>query len=210
MSAVDDRDAARPMGVVHEGRVMRVGRGYSMERGTIRRFAGRLLRFAMAAAIAAATATLLGGGALGAQAAAVGAASAGGAPVSGRAIPGWPGSPRAYEGRYRLVASSDDSFARSGALTVFTRIVPHQTKPRLSGVLSLYTTDGTNVLYLSHFVHAGTTRSAQVSLGIYTGPEIGRFVVVSRHGAALAATFVPLQGAPVSLRFVQFSTSPHP
>ncbi len=68
----------------------------------------------------------------------------------------------------------------------------------------------TRMLYLAHFVHAGTTRSAQVSLGIYTGPEIGRFVVVSRHGAALAATFVPLQGAPVSLRFVQFSTSPHP
>jgi len=32
----------------------------------------------------------------------------------------------------------------------------------------------------------------------------------SRHGAALAATFVPLQGAPVSLRFVQFSTNPPP
>lgn len=176
-----------------------------MKRGMIRGFAGRLLRFATAAA----TATLLGA-AVGGQAASTGATVAGGTPVSGPAVPGWPGNPRAYEGRYRMVASSDDSFARSGALTVFTRIVPHQTKPRLSGVLSLYTTDGTNVLYLSHFVHAGTTRSAQVSLGIYTGPEIGRFVVVSRHGAALAATFVPLQGAPVSLRFVQFSTSPHP
>ncbi len=66
------------------------------------------------------------------------------------------------------------------------------------------------MLYLAHFVHAGTTRSAQVSLGIYTGPEIGRFVVVSRHGAALAAMFVPLQGAPVSLRFVRFSMNPHP
>lgn len=180
-----------------------------MERGTIRRGAGRLLRFAMAAAIAATTATLLGG-ALGAQGAAVGAASAGGAPVSARTIPGWPGSPQSYEGRYRMVASSDGSFARSGALTFFTRQVPHQTKPQLSGVLSLYTTDGTNVLYLSHFVHAGTTRSAQVSLGIYTGPEIGRFVVMSRHGVALVVTFVPLQGAPVSLRFIQFSTNPHP
>ncbi len=207
MSATDDWDAARPTDVAHEeGRVMRAGRGYSMERGTIREFTGRLLWFATAATVA----TLLGGAALGAQAASAGAASAGGVPVGGRAIPGWPGNPQAYEGRYRLVASNDDSFARSGALTFFTRKVPHQTKPQLSGILSLYTTDGTNVLYLSHFVHAGTTRSAQVSLGIYTGPEIGRFVVVSRNGAALAATFVPLQGAPVSLRFIQFSTNPHP
>ncbi len=209
MSAVDDRDVARPRDVVHTGRVMRAERGCAMERGTIRGVAGRLLRCATVVATVA-TVTLLGSGPLRARAASTGAPVAGGTPVSGPAIPGWPGKPQAYEGRYRLTASSDDSFARSGALTVFTRIVPHQPKPQLSGILSLYTTDGTNVLYLSHFIHAGTTRSAQVSLGIYTGPEIGRFVLVSRHGAALAATFVPLQGAPVSLRFVQFSTNPHP
>lgn len=177
-----------------------------MEQGTIRGCTGHLLRFT----IALATVALLGGGALGARAATVGAVSAGGAPLGAHTLPGWSGGAQAYEGRYRMVASSDASFARSGELTFFIRIVPHQTKPQLSGVLSLYTTDGTNVLYLSHFVHTGTTRSAQISLGIYTGPEIGRFIVVSRHGVALAATVVPLQGAPVSLRFVQFSTNPHP
>lgn len=177
-----------------------------MEGRTIGGLTRRLLRFA--AVVAAAT--LLGGGVQGARAAATAAASAGGVPVSGPAVPGWPGKPQSYEGRYHLVASSDASFAQSGELTVFLRKVPHVIKPQLSGVLSLYTMNSTNLLYLSHFVHAGTARSAQLSLGIFTGPEIGRFVLVSHQGTALAATFVPLQGAPVSLRFVQFSTNPHP
>jgi len=197
--------AARSRGVVHEGRVMRAGRGCSMERGTIRRFTGRRLGFAAVVVI-----TTLLGGALEAQASSTSVIVAGGVSPSGPALPGWPGGPQAYRGRYRLIASSDNSFAQSGVLTIFTRTVPHQTKPQLSGILSLYTTAGANVLYLTHFIHMGSTRSAQVNLGIYAGPEIGRFVVVLHHGAALGITFVPLQGASVSLRFVHFSTSPHP
>ncbi len=204
MSAMEGWEAARPAGVVQEARVRRAGRGWSMERGTIRGFAGRRLGLAAVVVV-----TTLFGPALGARAS-TGVIVAGGVSIGGPALPGWPGGPRLYEGRYRLIASSDDSFARSGTLTVFTRTVPHQTKPQLSGVLSLYTDAGTNVLYLTHFVHTGTARSAQVNLGIYTGPEVGRFVVVLRRGAALGVTFVPLQGPSVSLRFVQFSTSPHP
>ena len=188
---------------------MRAGRGCPMELKTIRGVRRSTSFGHGVATIAITVALLLGVEAIGAHAAfAEGATN--GATNSVSVIPGWPGGPGAYTGRYRLTASGDAGFARSGTLTIFARTVPHQAKPQMSGILSLYTTDGTNVLYLAHFVHAGTTRSAQVSLGIYTGPEIGRFVMVSRHGAALAARFVPLKGAPVSLRFVEFSTSPHP
>jgi len=173
-----------------------------MKRGTVRRPTG----FGRGvAAVVVTVALLLGGGVAGAH-----AAPWGGSTSNVTALPGWPGGPGAYAGRYRLTASGDASFAQSGMLTIFTRTVLHQPKPQMSGILSLYTADGTNVLYLTHFVHAGTTSSAQVNLGIYTGPLIGRFAVASHQGAALAATFVPLEGAPVPLRFTRISANPHP
>lgn len=127
-----------------------------------------------------------------------------------KVIPGWPGGLTSYEGRYRLTASSNGAFAHSGMLTIFGRTVPHQANKQMSGILALYTPDGTNVVYLTHFVHAGTKLSARVNLGIYTGPEIATFRLVSRQGISLLVTYVPLQGAPISLHFSRISTNPHP
>jgi len=188
--------------VANKARAIRAGRGLGMERGTVRRPSG----FGRGVAAVVSTVALsLGGEVSGAH-----AAPKGGPTSNASVIPGWPGGAAVYAGRYRLTASGDANFAQSGMLTIFTRTVLHQPKPQMSGILSLYTTDGTNVLYLTHFVHAGTMRSAQVNLGIYTGPLIGRFAVASHQGAALVATFVPLEGAPVPLRFTQISANPHP
>ncbi|MDB5058239.1 MAG: hypothetical protein JWO59_1711 [Chloroflexi bacterium] len=138
-------------------------------------------------------------------------AHAAGAPAAIKVVPGWPGGITVYKGRYRLTNSGDPSFAKSGMLTVFTRVVPHQPKPQMSGILSLYADSGTNVLYLSHFTTTGTKLSANVTLGIYTGPEIGKFVVTMHQGAELVANFVPvLGGSTVKLQFTRFSKNPHP
>jgi len=127
-----------------------------------------------------------------------------------KALPGWPGGIAPYKGRYRLTSSGDTSLAQSGMLTIFPRTVPHQPKPQMSGILALYTSSGTNVLYMTHFVHGGHKLSARVNLGIYTGPEIGTFAVVCHHGNDLAANFVPLSGTTVELHFSRISTNPHP
>ena len=173
-----------------------------MERGIICRSIRRCLRVSSAAAVVA---LLLAWGMCGTA-----AAGSAGATSGVKAAPGWPGGLSSYEGRYRLTASSDASFARSGMLTIFARKVPHQDKPQMSGILALYTTDGTNVLYLTHFTHAGTKLSAQLNLGIYTGPHMGTFVLVSHHGAALVVHVMPLQGAAVLLHFNRISANPHP
>jgi hypothetical protein len=81
---------------------------------------------------------------------------------------------------------------------------------QLSGILALYTTDGTNALYVTHFKQVGSKLTASVNLGIYTGPVIGAFNLVSRKGTAVTARFVPTKGAPVTLTFKQISTDPHP
>lgn len=181
---------------------MRAERGLHMERGIVHRPIG----FSRGvSAVMTTVGLLLGGWASGAH-----ATAGGGSTSTVNVIPGWPGGAAVYVGRYRLTTSGDTTFAQSGMLTIFTRTVLHQPKPQMSGILSLYTADGTNVLYLTHFVHAGTMRSAQVNLGIYTGPLIGRFAVASHQGSALAATFVPLEGGPVSLRFTRISVNPHP
>lgn len=138
------------------------------------------------------------------------AAHATGQSAQVKTLPGWPGGIALYKGRYRLTSSGDASLAQSGMLTIFSRTVPHQLGPQMSGILALYTSNGTNVLYMTHFVHAGLKLSARVNLGIYTGPEIGTFAVVAHQGNDLTANFVPLSGATVSLHFSRISTNPHP
>lgn len=125
-------------------------------------------------------------------------------------LPGWPGGITSYQGRYKLTKSSDAGFAKSGELTLFGRVVPRVKGLQLSGILALYTADGTSVLYLTNFGHAGTKQSAVVHEGIYTGPIIGHFALVTRKGAAMTAAFVPDHGTDVHLWFSQISTSPHP
>jgi hypothetical protein len=133
---------------------------------------------------------------------------AAGSPAA-KPVPGWPGGITAYQGRYKLVKSSDPGFAKSGMLTVFTRFVPRQ-GPTISGILALYTADDTSVLYVTRFSHIGTKLSASVNLGIYTGPKIGILQVVSRQGAVLVVKFIPLSGSTAELQFDRFSTNPHP
>jgi hypothetical protein len=87
-----------------------------------------------------------------------------------KAIPGWPGAAAQYLGRYRLTKSSDPALATGGGLTIFLRKVPHFTKPLLSGILSLNAKHQANVVYLTKFMHAGTSLWTTVNLGIYTGP----------------------------------------
>ena len=123
--------------------------------------------------------------------------------------PGW-GKSAVYIGRYHLSKGSNPAIASSGELTVFTRIVPHQPAPVISGILALDGSDGTNVLYLTHFLHTPRKLWARVNLGIYTGPEIGTFFVISFHGNQMQAMLTELDGAKVSLTFVRFSHSPHP
>jgi len=127
-----------------------------------------------------------------------------------RVVPGWPGGITSYQGRYRLVKASRASFATTGELTLFGRFVKGVKGLQLSGILALYSADGTNALYVTHFEQVGAKRTASVNLGIYTGPVIGAFNLVSRKGALLTAQFVPTKGAPVSLTFTQISKDPHP
>lgn len=169
-----------------------------MERGTV-------IRRGLRALGGLALASLLLGGASG-----LGAVGAAGSTGAVKPIPGWPGGLTSYEGRYRLITSSNTAFANAGMLTIFGRTVPHQAKPQMSGILALYTTDGTNVVYLTHFVHAGTKLSARVNLGIYTGPEIATFNVVSHQGTSMLVKYLPLQGTSISLHFSRISSNPHP
>jgi hypothetical protein len=139
-----------------------------------------------------------------------GSVVASGAAPAATAIPGWPGGAKPYLGRYHLVSSSDANIAKSGMLTIFTRIVPHQPAPVISGILALYSMNGTNALYLSHFLHTGLKLTATVNLGIYTGPKIATFVVVSRNGPDMMVKFVPVSGTVISMHFMRFSLNPHP
>jgi hypothetical protein len=134
---------------------------------------------------------------------------AAGPAATAKPVPGWPGGTPVYQGRYTLVKSSDATFAKTGMLTVFSRFVP-RVGPTISGILSLYTADGTNVLYLTHFTHSGTKLSTIVNLGIFTGPEIGKLQVLSRQGTSMVVKFVPFSGRAIELRFTRFSTNPHP
>ena len=125
-------------------------------------------------------------------------------------VPGWPGEKTAYIGRYRLISSGNAALARRGQLTVFLRKVRGEPIPVLSGILALYGTDGMNVLYLTHFAHAGTRLWTSVNMGIYTGPVIGQFNVQCFCRNQLHATLAIQKGPHVVLRFVRFSKSPHP
>ncbi len=123
---------------------------------------------------------------------------------------GWPGGLAAFQGRYHLTASSSSSFATSGTLTIFGRVVPRQPHPVMSGILSLYAKTGTTVLYLTQFVHLGKALSAQVNAGLFTGPKIGVLHVQQHAGAELVTGFVLGQAAVISLHFTRFSSNPHP
>jgi hypothetical protein len=163
------------------------------------RFRGRLAAAVLTAA------TLIGGGAV-----AAGQAGAATTVTAPKVVSGWPGGIKSYQGRYKLVKASTASFAKSGELTLFGRFVKGLTGLQLSGILALYTSDGTNALYVTHFEQVGAKLTASVNLGIYTGPVIGAFNLVTRKGAAVTARFVPTQGAPVTLTFKRISTDPHP
>jgi hypothetical protein len=164
---------------------------------------GARLRILVAAMIAAATLVSAGPrGIAGTQAATV-------SPTA-KVISGWPGGLKSYQGRYKLVSSSSAAFAKSGELTIFGRIVHGLKGLQLSGILALYTKDDTAVLYVTHFEQIGSKLSASVNSGIYTGPVIGTFHLVTRKGATVKAEFVPNQGKVVSLRFHQISSNPHP
>ena len=127
-----------------------------------------------------------------------------------KAIPGWPGGNAKYIGRYHLVKSSDSSLATGGELTLFTMVVRPAPKPVLRGILTLTTKSQTNVVYLTKFVHAGSALWTTVNLGIYTGPVLGQFKVISIKGEQLVAALVQPGAAPVTLQFIRFSTNPHP
>jgi hypothetical protein len=145
------------------------------------------------------------GGAIGADRTAAATA----APAA-KVVSGWPGGLKSYQGRYKLVKASTASFAKSGELTIFGRFVKGLDGLQLSGILALYTSDGTNALYVTHFEQVGSKLTASVNLGIYTGPVIGAFNLVTRKGTMVTAKFVPTQGAAVSLTFKQISNDPHP
>lgn len=127
-----------------------------------------------------------------------------------KAIPGWPGATSQYLGRYHLTKSSDPALATGGELTVFLRVVRPNPKPVLSGILSLDTKTQSNVVYLTKFMHAGTKLWTTVNLGIYTGPVLGQFAVISDHQGHLAGDIVRKGASPVALQFVRFSSNPHP
>jgi hypothetical protein len=125
-------------------------------------------------------------------------------------VAGWPGGLTAYQGRYRLTFSSSASLATSGMLTIFGRKVPHQEYPQMSGILSLYSSDDSNVLYLTHFSTSGTHLSARVNLGIYTGPLVATFAVRSYRAGTLSATMTQIDKTTTRLTLVRFSTDPQP
>ncbi|MGH2345052.1 MAG: hypothetical protein ACRDG4_07480, partial [Chloroflexota bacterium] len=128
---------------------------------------GARLRVLVASAVVAA-ATLAGGGMHGTAQ----TLAATGSPTA-KVVSGWPGGLKSYQGRYKLVSSSNAGFAKSGELTIFGRIVHGLKGLQLSGILALYTKDDTAVLYVTHFEQIGSKLSASVNSGIYTGPVIG-------------------------------------
>jgi hypothetical protein len=152
-----------------------------------------------------------------AAAAPAGAAPAPAAPAPA-ALPasapaGWPMAHAAYLGRYRLTASSDGTFAKSGLLTLFMREIK---KPKEmvvpSGVLSAFSPGQTTVLYLSGFQHSGSRAMAEVSAGNYGYPPSGQAWVTrfSQAGHVLQLSFAPTGGHPVTLTFTRYAADPHP
>jgi hypothetical protein len=137
------------------------------------------------------------------------ALAAAAAPVA-KVVPGWPGGLKSYQGRYMLVTSSSAGFAKSGELTIFGRVVHGLKGLQLSGILALYAADGSSVVYLTRFVHVGSKLSATLHAGIYTGPTIGKFSLITRKGASMTAEFVPGHGTAVRLGFKEISNNPHP
>jgi len=127
-----------------------------------------------------------------------------------KVAPGWPGGLKSYQGRYTLITSSNAGFARSGELTIFGRVVHGLKGLQLSGILAVYTAEGSTVFYLTHFVHAGTKLGAALHAGIYTGPTVGKFSLITRKGASMTAEFVPGHGTAVRLGFKEISNNPHP
>lgn len=125
----------------------------------------------------------------------------------------WPAAQSAYFGRYRLIASTDRSFARSALLTLFLREIK---KPREmtvpSGVLSAFAPGQTTVLYLSRLRNAGPRGMADVSAGNFGYPPVGeaRILGFDQHRHLLMLAFSPSRGRTVRLSFLRYSANPHP
>ncbi|HEY8286292.1 MAG TPA: hypothetical protein VIJ28_18045 [Chloroflexota bacterium] len=131
-------------------------------------------------------------------------------PPAAKALPGWPGGLASYQGRYKLTTSASAGFAKSGELTIFGRVVHGLKGLQLSGILAVYATDGSSVLYLTRFVHSGSKLSATLHAGIYTGPTIGKFNLITRKGAVMVTELVLGHGAAIRLGFTEISNNPHP
>jgi hypothetical protein len=135
------------------------------------------------------------------------------APLSAHARPGWPMARASYLGRYRMTWSSDQSFARSGLLTLFMRQV---TKPKAmivpSGIMSVFGGDATTVLYLTKFGHLGSRAVADVNVGLYTSSPVGAVELTAFSVASHTLTLVLAAAGRqrVEMRFIRYSANPHP
>jgi hypothetical protein len=146
---------------------------------------------------------------------------------------GW-GSPVTYLGRYRLtvgtpvaqppvqvglfslaVAAADRLVAgaqtpTSGELTLFMRTVKKTEPPVPSGILSLTSSTGSYVLYLTNLRSHGLMRSAVVRGGAFLGPVIGSLSGTTGGTGTLTAHVTGRGIGTFSVRFVRFSRSPEP
>lgn len=153
--------------------------------------------------------------------------------VSAKPQPGW-GAAASSLGRYRLIVSTPitqppapawifasavaaaDRLAAGaqtptgGELTLFMRTVKKTEPPVPSGILSLTTSAGSYVLYLTNLESAGLGRTATVHGGSFLGPVVGMLKGTS-SGSATLTSDVTARGIGVfSVRLVRFSASPTP
>jgi hypothetical protein len=97
-----------------------------------------------------------------------------------------------------------------GELSVFMRKVKTDEPYEGSGILSVHSSDGNYVLYLTELKSHGSARSAVVNQGAFLGPPIGRLSGHSSRPGHITIT-VRAQGiSTLHARLARFSTSPTP
>ena len=147
---------------------------------------------------------------------------------------GW-GSPASFAGRYGLTVGTPVAQASpaqvgifsvaigaanrlvaaaqaptGGQLTLFMRTVKKTEPPQPSGILSVVTSAGSYVLYLTDLRSNGDMRTATVHGGAFVGPAIGS-VTGTSVGQGTLTTNVTARGiGTFSVRLVRFSHSPTP
>ena len=127
-------------------------------------------------------------------------------------VPGWLVNPPVYEGRYRLVSSTNlngkKNVGVTGELTVFMQ-PPFRGKPAApAGILALHRRHSQFVFYLTDLDHDGKTLESLVHGGSFLAPATGRFTVSRLAAGRIVGTLTQPGIAAQTLTFRRFSKNP--